>query len=168
ASMSLQKAMHFFGQFWSDAFGSRDLLDARFAQAIDRTKFSKEQVFRVLAYARTIVQDAFVDPLLEQKLVISIGEAMRFVSNSLEQMQRAGIGRQLQRHRATRPVNFLMLLRQTDNRQIVQPQSLQFTTGRGELSFATVDDDQVRQTNSHKLALVFIGYAIQCVCRILL
>lgn len=84
--MPLQKAMHFFGQFWPDPFGSSDLLNARFAQTIDRAKFSQKQAFPVLTHAGTIVENAFVDPLLEQKLVVSIREAMRFVADSLKQM----------------------------------------------------------------------------------
>ena len=85
--MSLQKAMHFLGQFWADPFGGRDLLDARFSQAIDRTEFSQEQIFSVLAHARAIVENTFVDPFLEQQLVISICEAMRLVADSLKQVE---------------------------------------------------------------------------------
>jgi len=70
--MLLQKAMHFFGQFWPDSFSGRDLLDARFAQTIDRTKFSQKQVLSVLTHARTIIQNALVDPFLEQKLMIRV------------------------------------------------------------------------------------------------
>ena len=85
--MSLQKAMHFFGQFWSDAFGSRDLLDTRFAQTFDRTKLSQKQVFSVLTYTRAIVEDAFVDSFLHQQLMIGIGKTMRFVPDPLKQSQ---------------------------------------------------------------------------------
>jgi hypothetical protein len=83
-SMALQKAMHFFGQFWSDPFGRRDLLDARFAQAIDRTEFSQEQILSVLTHTRAIVENTLVDSFLEQKLMIRVGEAMRFVTDSLK------------------------------------------------------------------------------------
>ena len=87
--MALQKAMHFFGQFWSDPFGRRNLVNARFAQAIDRTEFSQEQILSVLTHTRAIVENTFVDSLLEQKLVVRVCESMRFVANSLEEMQRA-------------------------------------------------------------------------------
>ena len=86
--MALQEAMHFSGQFRSDPFGRRNLLDARFAQAIDRTEFSQEQTFPVLTHARAIVENTFVDSFLEQKLMISVRETMRFVSDSLKQVQR--------------------------------------------------------------------------------
>ena len=91
--MPLQKAVHFFGQFWPDPFGSSYLLNARFAQTIDRPKSSQEQTVPVLTHARAIVQNAFVDPLLEQELMVSVRETMRFVPDSLKQMQRAGIAR---------------------------------------------------------------------------
>ena len=87
--MALQKAVHFFGQFWSDPFRCRNLLNAGFAQAIDRTEFSQKQTFPVLTHARTIVENAFVDPFLEQKLVIRVGEPMRLVADTLKEMQRA-------------------------------------------------------------------------------
>ena len=82
--MSLQKAMHFLGQFWADPFGGRDLLDACFSQAIDRTEFSQEQIFSVLTHARAIVENTLVDSFLEQKLMIRVCEAMRFVTDSLK------------------------------------------------------------------------------------
>jgi len=82
--MALQKAMHFFGQFWSDPFGRRNLVNARFAQAIDRTEFSQEQILSVLTHTRAIVENTLVDSFLEQKLMIRVGEAMRFVTDSLK------------------------------------------------------------------------------------
>ena len=87
--MPLQKAMHFFGQFWPDPLGRRNLLDTRFAQAIDRTEFSQKQAFPVLTHTRAIVKNTFVDPFFKQKLVISVGEAVRFIADSLKEMQRA-------------------------------------------------------------------------------
>ena len=118
--MPLQKAMHFFRQFWPDPFGRRDLLDARFPQTIDRPEFTQEQIFPILTYARTIIQNAFINSLLEQKLMIRVRETMRLIPDSLKQMQRARRGGELQRHCATRPVNLLMLFRQTDDWQVVQ------------------------------------------------
>jgi len=82
--MALQKAMYFVGQFWSDPFGRRNLVDARFAQAIDRTEFSQEQILSVLTHTRAIVENTLVDSFLEQKLMIRVGEAMRFVTDSLK------------------------------------------------------------------------------------
>ena len=82
--MALQKAMHFFRQFRSDAFGRRDLFHGGFPQAIDRSEFTKEQTFPVLTHARTIIQNTFADPLLHQQLVIGICEAVRFVANALQ------------------------------------------------------------------------------------
>src|SRR5438105_8548141 len=64
----LQETMHFFGQFWANSFRGGDLLHARFAQAIDRTKFSQEQIFSVLTHAWAIVENTLVDSFLEQEL----------------------------------------------------------------------------------------------------
>src|SRR6266404_1332128 len=82
--VGLQEVMHFLRQFSPDPFGRGNFLHARFAQAIDRSKPSQEEIFPVLTDARTIVKDAFVDALLQKKLVICVREPMRFVANSLK------------------------------------------------------------------------------------
>ncbi len=82
--MPLQKAMHFFRQFSSNPFGGGNLIDARFAQAIDRAKLPKQKIFPVLTHARAIIENAFVDSLLQQQLMISVREPMRFIANSLQ------------------------------------------------------------------------------------
>ena len=87
--MLLQKAMHFFGQFRPDPCRRRNLFDTRFAQAINGPELSQKQIFPVLTHTWAIVENTFVDSFLEQKLVIRVRESMRFVSNSLEEMQRA-------------------------------------------------------------------------------
>jgi hypothetical protein len=89
--MSLQKAMDFFGQFRSDAFGRRDLLYVRFPQPLHGTELPQKKIFSVLTHAWAIIQNAFSDSFLHQQLMIRIREAMRFVANPLQQMQRAGI-----------------------------------------------------------------------------
>ena len=109
--MPLQKVMQFLRKFSSNPFGGGYLVDACFAQAIDRAKFSKQKIFAVLTHTRAIIENAFVDSLLEQQLMISVGEPVCFIADSLQQMQRTGIGRQLQRHRPAGAVNFLMLFR---------------------------------------------------------
>ena len=145
--MSLQKAVHLFRQFLADAFGGCNFFDARFAQSLDRSEFSQEKIFAVLAHAGTIIEDAFADPFFHQQLVIGIRETVRFVADALEQTQRAGIGRQLQRHRAARPVNFFKLFCEPDDRKIVKAEPLKFATGGGELAFATIDNDEIRQAD---------------------
>jgi hypothetical protein len=76
--------MHFFGELGTDSFGRRDLFDSRFPQPIHRTKFPKEQILPVLAYAWAIIENAFVDSLLEQKLMVRIREPVRFIADPLE------------------------------------------------------------------------------------
>ena len=77
---------------------------------------------------------------------------MRLIADPLQQTQRAGIDRQLQRQRAARPIDFLVFLGQPDDRQIVEPKSLQLLARRRELPFAAVDNDQIRQANERKRA----------------
>ena len=122
--MPVQKTMHFFGQLAPNSFSRRYLVDARFAESIDRTKFSQQQILSVLTDAWTIIENTFVNSLLQQQLMISIREPVRFVADSLQQVQRARIDRQLQWHRSPGPINLLVLFRQTDDRQIVQAESL--------------------------------------------
>ena len=109
--------------FRSDAFCRRDLLHCRFPQPIDRTELAQEQVFSVLTHARTIIQNAFADSLLHEQLMIGIGEAMRFVADPLQQPQRARIRRQVAAATRARPIDFLVLFCQTDDRQFVQAQA---------------------------------------------
>jgi hypothetical protein len=152
--MSLQKAMDFFGQFRSDAFGRRDLLYVRFPQPLDGTELPQKKIFPVLTHARAIIQNAFSDSFLHQELVISIREAMRFVANPLQQMQRAGIRWQLQGHRSSGPINFFELFRQPNDRQIVQPEPLQFAARGRKLPSSAINDDEIRQPHCDELFLI--------------
>src|SRR5687767_11493768 len=142
--MPFEEPVDVLGELWTDSLRGGDLLHGGLPQPIYRTEFSQQQIFPVLTHAWTIIEDAFADALLHQELMIGIRETVRFVANPLEQAQRSGIRRQNQRQRAPGAVNFLVLFRQTDDRQVMQPEPLEFATGRGKLSFATVDDDQVR------------------------
>src|SRR5205085_5303413 len=125
------------------------------------------QILEVLMHARTIVENAFVDPFLEEQLVVGVCEPVRFIANSLQQMQRARIRRQLQRHGATRSINFFMLFREYDDWQIVQAELLQFTTRRGELTLAAIDNDQIWQTNRNEIERLLLN-SVQSVDRLLL
>ena len=145
--MSLQKSVHFLGELWADSFGRGNFLHARFSQSIDRSEFSEQQIFPVLAHPGTIVENTFVDPFAQEQLMISIRETVRLVANALEQVERAGIGRQTHRQRAPGSINFFVFFRQTNDRQFVQTKPLQFATRGRKLPFASVDNDQVRQEN---------------------
>ena len=92
-SVRLQKTVHLFGQFRTDSLSSGNFLHPGFAQAIYRSKFSEKQIFSILTHARTIIQDTFVDPFLQEELMIGIRESMRFVADALQQMQCARIRR---------------------------------------------------------------------------
>ena len=91
--MPLQKAVDVLGQFRTDSFRGRNLFHARFAEPIDGAESAQEQILAVLTYARAIIENAFADALLHQELVVSVGETVGFVSNALEQTQRAGVRR---------------------------------------------------------------------------
>ena len=79
--------------------------------------------------------------------MISIGKTMGFVTDSLEQVQRARVVGQSQGQGTAGAVNFFVFLGQTDNRQLVQTKSLQLAAGGRELSFSAIDDNQIRQPN---------------------
>jgi len=149
--MSLQEAMNFLGQFRSDSFGRRDLLNVRFPQPLHGTELPQKKIFSILTHARAIIQNAFSDSFLHQQLMISIREAMRFVANPLQQMQRAGICWQLQGHRSAGPINFFELFRQPNDRQIVQPEPLQFAAGRRELPFPAINNNEIGQPHCDEL-----------------
>jgi hypothetical protein len=68
---------------------------------------------------------------------------MGLIPNALKQSKGRKIHWKSQRQCAARSINFLVFFRQTDNRKIVQAQSLQFTAGGRELTFSSIDNDQV-------------------------
>ena len=119
-SMLLQELMHVFGQLAADTFGRGDFVRRRLTQAIHRAELSQQQILAVLTHARAIVKNAFANPFFHQQLVICVGEAMRLVTNALEQSQGAGVHWKLQRQRPVWPVNLFPFLGQADNGKIVQ------------------------------------------------
>ena len=74
--------MHFLRQLLAYSFGRCNFSDARSAQPLHRTEFSKKQTFAVLTHPGTIVEDAFSNPFFHQELVIGVGETMRFVPDA--------------------------------------------------------------------------------------
>ena len=91
--------------------------------------------------------------------MICIGEPMRFVADALEQTQRGRIHWKSQWQRSAGPVNLLVFLSQTNDRNSVQAQTLQFATGRGKLTFAAIDNDQIWQAHQ-RLRITHSGYRI--------
>ena len=55
-----------------------------FTQPLDGPELAQQQILPVLAHPGTIIQNTFADPLLHEQLVISVGETMRFIANSLQ------------------------------------------------------------------------------------
>src|SRR5213080_903858 len=72
---------------------------------------------------------------------------MCFIANALKQAQSTRIERQLQGQRPAGAINLFVFLRQSDNRKVMQSQSLQLAACRGELAFSTIDNDEIGQTN---------------------
>ena len=83
--MSLKEAVDILGQFGTNALRGGNLFYGCFAEPIDGAEPAQEQILPVLTHSWAIVENAFTNPLLHQQLVVSVGEAMRFVSNALEQ-----------------------------------------------------------------------------------
>ena len=127
--MPLQKQVHIFRQLPANAFRSCDLLNGRLAEAIHGAEPLQQQIFPVLAHAWTIVENAFFDSFFHEQLVICVSEPMRLIADALKQSQGRRIHWKSQRQCASGSINLLVLFRQTDNRKIVQAQSLQFTAG---------------------------------------
>ena len=139
--------MHFFRQLSANPFRGGDLLHGRFAQTLHGAELSQQQIFPVLAHPRAIIKNALADALFHEQLMIRVGKPMGFVTDALKQAQGSRIHWKLQRKRPARPVNLLVFLGQADDRQIVQPQSLQLAARGGELAFPSIDNDQIRQAN---------------------
>src|SRR6266576_1754360 len=154
--MASQEAMDVFRQLSSNSFGSRNLLHARLAQAINGTKLAQQQIFPVLTHTRAIIENAFADTFFHQQLMIGVSEAVGLIANSLKQSQGARVDRQLQRQGPARPVNLLMLLGQADDREIMKTESLQLAAGGRELTFPTIDNNEIRQTNERHLVFIAV------------
>ena len=127
--MPLQKQVHIFRQLPANAFRSCDFLNSCLAEAIHGAEPLQQQIFPVLAYPGAIVENAFFDSFFHQQLVICVSEPMRLIAAALKQSQGRRIHWKSQRQCAAGPINLLVFFRQTDNRKIVQAQSLQFTAG---------------------------------------
>src|SRR5207248_3144662 len=96
--------------------------------------------------ARTFI--CRIDILLrERDASMPLQEAMHFIANALEQAQSTRIERQLQGQRPAGAINLFVFLRQSDNRKVMQSQSLQLAACRGELAFSTIDNDEIGQPN---------------------
>jgi hypothetical protein len=127
--MPLQKQVHIFRQLPANAFCSCDLLNGRLAEAIHGAEPLQQQIFPVLAHPGAIVENAFFDSFFHEQLVICVSEPMRLIADALKQSQGRRIHWKSQRQCAAGSINLLVFFCQTDNRKIVQAQSLQFTAG---------------------------------------
>ena len=120
----------------------------------------RSRFLRFWTYAGAIVENALADAFFHQELVVGVGEAVRFVPNALQQTQRARVRRQHERQRPARPIDLLVFLRETDDRQFVQAEALEFAARRGELALAAIDDDQVRQADGEEFRIADCGLRI--------
>ena len=139
--------MHFFRQLLANALRGGNFLHRRFSQALHGAELSQQQIFPVLAHSRAIIKNTLANALFHEQLMIRIRKPMGFVTDALKEAQTAGVHWKLQRQRSARAVNLLVFLRQADDREIVQTQSLQFATRGRELAFPSIDNDQIRQAN---------------------
>src|SRR5690606_9279380 len=81
---------------------------------------------------------------------------MRLVADALEELERAAVVRDEDGLAAAGDEDFLALLRQADDGEFVQPELAQLADGGGELAFAAIHDDEVRQ---HDFRPTFAGEA---------
>src|SRR5215211_683172 len=128
-SMPLQKAVHALRQFSPNSLCCRDLVNGCLAEAIHGAELLQQQIFAVLAHAWTIVENAFFDSFFHEQLVICVSEPVRLIADALKQSQGRRIHWKSQWQWTAGSINLLVLFGQTDNRKIVQAQSLQFTAG---------------------------------------
>ncbi len=112
--------MHFFGQLPANAFGGRNLFNACFPEAIHRAEPAQQQILPVLANSGAIIEDAFLDSFFHEQLMIRVGKPMCFIADALKQTQGGGIHWKSQRQPVARAINLLPLLRQADDREIMQ------------------------------------------------
>jgi hypothetical protein len=129
SSMVLQKAVNVFRQLSANAFRGRDLFNGCLPQAIHGAEPPQQQIFPVLAYPETIVENTFLDPFFHEQLMICVSEPMRLIADALKQSQGRRIHWKSQRQCAAWSINLLVFFRQTENRKVVQAQALQFTAG---------------------------------------
>src|SRR4029453_3156426 len=90
-SMALQEPVDFVGQFWSNAFRSRDLANACPPEPIHGPDPLQQQTFPILAHARAIGENAFLGSFFQEQLVICVSEPMRLIADALKQPQRRRI-----------------------------------------------------------------------------
>ena len=127
----------------TDAAHRRDFLDRALPDPFDRAEGLQQGLLARLGDAGNLVEQTFADAFLEQKAVEAVGEAMRFIADPLEQLERSAIFRQAQREGTAGPINLLEFLGQSDDRLIVESEALQFFAGAGELPLAAIDNDQI-------------------------
>jgi len=75
--------MDFLRQLRPNSLGLGNFFNGGFAKPVNGSKFSQQQILSVLADAWAIIEDAFLNTLLQKQLMISIGETMCLISNPL-------------------------------------------------------------------------------------
>jgi hypothetical protein len=132
-----------FGEFAADAFGRGDLVDGGAAEAGDTAEFLEKQLFAVLRNSGAFVEEALGDAPFHEELMIAVGKPVRFVANALEELEGSAVVGELEWLGTAGAIDFLEFLGQTDDRDVVEAELLEFAAGGAELALAAVDDDEV-------------------------
>jgi hypothetical protein len=86
-SSPIQKPRNNFGKPLADSIQLCNFGHGCFAQTLDRSEVFKQYLLAIFADTWAIIQNAFRNSLLHQKLVVAVCKTMRFIPNPLEQLQ---------------------------------------------------------------------------------
>ena len=141
----LRKSRIDFGGFLRDAGERGDFLRGGGLDAGDAAEFFQQALFLGGRDAGAFVEQALAHAAAVEQFVVAVGEAVGLVADALEQLERAAVVRQADRLASAGNEDFLMLLGEADDRQVVQAERAQFLHSHAELALAAIDDDEIRQ-----------------------
>ena len=101
--------------------GSRgDFLGGGFFEAGDAAEFFQQEPLFVSGHAGAVVEQAFLHAAAVEQGVVAVGEAVGLVADALEQLERAAVVRDADGLLAAGDEDFLVLLGEADDGQVVQ------------------------------------------------
>src|ERR1019366_4447343 len=137
-----------------------DLFQRRHSQALHGTEFFQQRRLAPLADAGEFVQHALGNFFEPQLRVVAVGHAMTFVAQALQQFHRRMIQAEPERLAFLRQINFLKLLRQSDDRDAFETKFFQLGARHAQLAFAAVNHDQVWKR--HRTGVAPVSISVFC------
>src|SRR3990172_8993977 len=119
----LEKVVHGGGGPRGEPARVANVFDARLLNRLEGTEVPEEGLSAFLSYAGNLLKDREETVLAPKLLVVGDGEAVRLVSDLLEEVPDAGPLGECHRRRPMRLVNELILLGQCDDRKIPVPRA---------------------------------------------